>query len=125
MLDIGVARLDIRPLVWAAAHEGGTMTRTINHRPRAGTLHLIDAENLAGDPFAARDETLEILDRYGHLARHAEDDLAFVAANPWLLKGIVFDLPFPARPRCASGPDGADLALLAEAPQEWVCRRFR
>lgn len=93
-------------------------------KQRAGSLHLVDPENLAGDAFAPRSDTLVALDRYSRVAGYAEGDLAYVAGNRWLLEEAVFELPFTARVRWASGIDGADLALLAEAPAEWVCRRF-
>lgn len=87
-------------------------------------IHLIDIENLAGDPFVAAPEALTRLEQYRQIAQHGEGDLTVVAANRYLLDDIVFDMPFTALFRRATGRDGADLALLGEAPADWVCRRF-
>jgi hypothetical protein len=92
---------------------------------KAGTLHLIDAENLAGDPYARRDTTLEVLLKFSRIADYSDGDLAYLAGNRYLLDPVIFDLPLTARSRHASGPDGADKVLLADAPTDWVCRRFR
>jgi hypothetical protein len=88
------------------------------------TLHLVDVENLAGDAYPTTDRALAVLHDYATSAGHCDGDLAFLAANRHLLHSIVFDLPFACRPSTASGPDGADLALLDAAPPAWVCRRF-
>jgi hypothetical protein len=107
-----------------AGEEGRKMsTKTI--RRRAGTLHLVDAENLVGDPFAEPEETHAAIRAFEQVAGLCDDDLVFIAANHHLLKPVVFDIPFTARVRHAKGRDGADRALLDDAPAEWVCRRFR
>lgn len=89
------------------------------------TLHIVDIENLAGDayppPWAAR----WALTAYGQVSGHRTGDLAYVAANRYLLAGIGFHKPFSCQLRTASGPDGADLALIDAAPSSWVGTRFR
>jgi hypothetical protein len=98
---------------------------TETKRRRAGTLHLVDAENLVGDPFAQPEATHAAIRAFDELADLGDYDLVFVAANRYLINPVVFDIPFTARVRHAKGRDGADRALLDDAPAEWVCRRFR
>lgn len=92
--------------------------------PTQRTLHLIDLENLAGDPYAAEPVVRAVLDAYLEAARWQRGDIVFIAANRWLIMQCCWTLPVDASVRTASGPDGADNALLAAAPPEWVARRF-
>jgi hypothetical protein len=89
-----------------------------------GAIHLIDIENLAGSAYPQPHDAIATLRSYAVDADHRNGDLAFLAANRYLLHSIVFDVPFTCRPTAASGPDGADLALLAAAPIDWVRKRF-
>lgn len=104
--------------------------RTITERNRpvtptsAGrTLHLIDVENLAGLAWPTEAEVGAALDRYRAAVTVAPWDQVVLAANRttaasagWVWPGVLV--------RAASGPDGADLSLLAEADPEHVARRF-
>ena len=105
-------------------HLGDAMCKGRSRR-RAGALHLVDAENLAGDPFSSRASALTAIHEFADLAGAGSDDLTFISGNRFLLDDVVFELPFTARVRHASGPDGADRSLLADASPDWVCRRFR
>ncbi|WP_421118598.1 NYN domain-containing protein [Aquihabitans daechungensis] len=87
------------------------------------TLHLIDVENLIGDPMASDEEVTSVIAAYKQAAGVRPGDLAVVASNGRL--AMAAGLAWPgALLRVGRGPDGADLALLAEAPVEDVARRF-
>jgi hypothetical protein len=88
------------------------------------TLHLVDIENLVGDPFATKAEALGAFERYLELAGYRDGDQVIVAANPGLIREIGFDLPVPCNLHAACGEDGADLILLAQAEPGWVANRF-
>src|SRR6476619_3167976 len=88
------------------------------------TLHLVDIENLAGDPFATKADVLDALDGYLEVAGYRDGDSVIVAANPGLIREIAFDLPMACNVHAARGKDGADLILLAQAEPGWVAERF-
>jgi hypothetical protein len=88
------------------------------------TLHLVDLENLLGDPGADAATALAMLDTYLHVAHWHVDDHVILATNPWLMTKIAFDLPIPLNAHAAHGPDGADLMLLSLAPPELVVKRY-
>jgi hypothetical protein len=87
------------------------------------TLHLVDIENLLGAPRASAADVADVLDRYLELAGWRWGDIVNVAANPGLALEFAWNLPVDASLHTASGPDGADLALLAHAAPEFVERR--
>jgi hypothetical protein len=87
------------------------------------TLHLIDIENLLGRPRAHAGTVAAVLDCYLSLAGWRPGDIVNIAANPALALEFGWDLPIEASLHTASGPDGADLALLAHAAPEFVERR--
>jgi hypothetical protein len=88
------------------------------------TLHLVDLENLIGDPHADAPTALATFAAYLDVARWLPDDHVIIATNPWMMGKIVFDLPVPASPHAVHGHDGADLMLLSLSPPEWVAKRF-
>jgi hypothetical protein len=98
-----------------------TTAETVSGR----TLHLIDLENLAGDPAADPETALRTFDRYLALACWQDGDLVYVATNPALASQICWDMPIKCNFRTACGPDGADNALLRNASPEFVARRVR
>lgn len=100
------------------------MTKTLT-RTATRTLHLVDIENLVGDPKAPAAEVLAALDRYLTLAAWREGDQVILAANPGLLSNVAFDLPIACNPHAVRGTDGADLMLLSHAEPSWVASRFR
>src|SRR6476469_9182270 len=79
------------------------------------TLHLVDIENLVGDPKAPTTVVLDVLSRYLELADHRDGDHVVIAANPGLIRQIGFDLPVPCNVHAARGENGADMVLLAQA----------
>jgi hypothetical protein len=88
------------------------------------TLHLVDIENLVGDPYATKGEALAAFDRYLETAGYRDGDQVILAANPALIREIAFDLPVPCNVHAARGENGADLILLAQAEPGWVSDRF-
>src|SRR4051812_14471354 len=100
-----------------------TVTRTTTTR----TLHLVDLENLVGDPMAsgaAALDALDALDRYLTTAGHQDGDHVVLAANPGLVRTVMFDLPVPCNAHAVPGTDGADLMLLEQAEPGFVAARF-
>jgi hypothetical protein len=89
---------------------------------RTRTLHLVDIENLIGDPYADGDVAVDAFDRYLELAGWEVGDLLYVAANPRLAFEFGVRRPDVAM-RSGVGPDAADMLLLAQAAPEFVVRR--
>ena len=88
------------------------------------TLHLVDLENLLGDPRAEADVALATFSAYLDVAGWQADDHVILATNPWLMTKIAFDLPVPASRHAVHGRDGADTMLLSLAPTELVVKRY-
>jgi hypothetical protein len=82
----------------------------------------VDVENLLGDPHGSDAAVREVLAQYRD--RHVRGrDQVIIAANPNL--GLKAKLAYPeALVRWATGPDGADNALLAEASPADIAGRF-
>ncbi len=93
----------------------GTAPRTSPFNPRTRTLHLIDIENLLGNPDASALEAEDVLDRYLESAAWQPGDLVTIAANAHLATRFMFRPPVECSLHSANGPDGADLMLLAHA----------
>jgi hypothetical protein len=96
----------------------GMTTVTDIATARKRTLHLVDIENLIGDPVATRPVVRATLDQYRGLAEWRPGDHAIVAANPGLLRELAFAPGFECATRAVRGHDAADLYLLAGAPPE-------
>jgi hypothetical protein len=88
------------------------------------SLHLVDLENLVGDPFAPGPVALETFERYLAVAGWVRGDHLIVASNPAMMGKVVFDLPVACNMHAACGRDGADLKLLSLAPAALVARRY-
>ena len=88
------------------------------------SLHLVDIENLVGDPRADGAAVLATLDRYLSAARWIPGDHVILAANPRLMEKVIFDLPVPANVHCAPGRDGADGKLLDAVHPHTICTRY-
>jgi uncharacterized LabA/DUF88 family protein len=90
------------------------------------SLHLIDIENLLGDPFC---QDLDLIrttfETYARITNWQPEDQVLIAANRWLYSHLLFPLrSWKCRLFTASGPNGADLRLLREAEQETLVRQF-
>ncbi len=88
------------------------------------SLHLVDLENLVGNPRATGPVVRHTFDRYLALADWQCGDHVIVASNPWLIREMCFDLPVPCNVHAAHGEDGADLMLLSHAPPELIVKRY-
>jgi hypothetical protein len=105
---------------------GRPAPRGARHGTRAAgprSLHLVDLENLVGGPRRAGQWLRPTVHAYEAVAPVGPADQVIAAADITLWRRSAFDLPgwryLPGR-----GPDGADRALLDEAPPAWVADRF-
>jgi hypothetical protein len=88
------------------------------------SLHLVDLENLVGDPFAPAPLVHGTLTRYLAVAGWSPGDQVIVASNAKLIRKVVFDLPVPCNVHAANGRDGADEILLSLASAAMVANRY-
>jgi len=102
--------------------QGALMTTSSNTSSRS--LHLVDLENLVGDPRADAVPALDTFRGYLAAAHWHEGDHLIVACNPWLMTKIAFDLPSACSKHAVHGRDGADIMLLSLAPPELVVKRY-
>jgi NYN domain len=93
-------------------------------RIRGRALHLVDLENLLGDPDACCSEVEEVLESFILAAAVGPDDLVKVAVNHRLYRKACLPLDRGWDIKLASGPDAADHVLLDAAPLGWVTERF-
>ena len=100
------------------------MTAVLPTAIQTRSLHLVDLENLVGDPLASGPVALRALDEYLALSGWQPGDEVILAANPGLLSTVVFDLPVPCNVHAVTGKDAADLMLLAYAEPTRVAARF-
>src|SRR5262249_21303868 len=109
------ATANIRP----AANVGRTVRRPFPAR----TLHLVDIENLVGTGLPAEWEVAAIRQTYASRVGIAEMDQVVIGCNHKALTSAWFGWP-GARCLVRSGPDGADIELLAVISTEDVAARF-
>jgi len=88
------------------------------------SLHLVDLENLVGDPRAEAEPALATFAEYLDTSKWQPGDHVILATNPWLMAKIAFDLPVSASRHAVHGHDGADIMLLSLAPPELVVKRY-
>jgi len=87
------------------------------------SLHLVDIENLAGGPSRVGQWFSPAVREYLAVAEPGDADQMITAADVTLWRRTAFDVPI-GRYLPGRGPDGADRALLAAAPADWVAQRF-
>lgn len=97
---------------------------TTSSVPSQRSLHLLDLENLVGDPRATAPLVHATLMRYLRAARWRPGDHVIIASNPGLMRHVVFEPPVPWNAHATWGPDGADVMLLSLAPPELVVRCY-
>lgn len=100
------------------------MTTSSSSPTSLRTLHLLDLENLLGDPRADAERALAMFADYLDVARWQPGDHVILATNPWLMTKIAFDLPVECNRHAVHGRDGADTMLLSLAPAEVVTKRY-
>jgi len=108
-------------------------TSRTRHQPRkrhqrrppypARTLHLIDIENLAGTGGPDREQVGDLYSRYRLRIGLGAMDQVVIAASHLTIRRTGHCWP-GARCLIRSGPDGADLELLAVIEHERVAERF-
>ena len=98
------------------SHRTGGETMTTSSITSRRSLHLVDLENLVGDPRAGgatgarrRSTTTSTRPLAARRSRHRRH-------QPVADGRIAFDLPVPANLHAVHGPDGADTMLLALGP---------
>jgi hypothetical protein len=89
----------------------------------ARRLHLVDIENLAGDPRPSLSQVRQALGLYADCLAFGAMDQVEVASSHLTLLNAALGWPH-AHYRVRSGPDGADLALLDVLQHENVAQRF-
>lgn len=90
--------------------------------PTGRSLHLIDIENLLGDPRSSEPQVEAAVNAYRRKFVRPGDQ-AVIAANPRMALAVKGAWP-GALVRVGHGKDGADHALLREAHPDDVARRF-
>ena len=86
-------------------------------------LHLIDIENLLGNPRPDAESVCQARDAYESQVLVGKDDLVVVACNHGCALSVGLSYK-GARLIVRSGPDGADLALLEVLDEGDVAERF-
>lgn len=99
----------------------------VARRGKNRTLHLVDIENLVGEPIAWTDKNVEaVFFEYLQEANWQPGDSLVVASNPELMGRLAFKLSaIPHRSLCATGPDAADNLLINAVPAEIADRYGR
>jgi len=103
--------------------DNGPQRAGARRRFPARRLHLIDIENLTGDPLPSLGQVRRVLGRYTDCLAFGPMDQVEVASSHLTLLNAALGWP-RAHYRVRSGPDGADLALLDVLRHENVAGRF-
>lgn len=93
-------------------------------RPAERSIHLVDVENLVGAPNPRPDEVRTVGSLFDEVAGIAAGDQTVIASSHYCAKEVWFGWDPAARRLVQSGPDGADLALLAVVAHERLAERF-
>lgn len=88
------------------------------------TLHIIDIENVMGNPRAGTTAVAEAFRAYLARAGYRPGDLVVVAANPELAFAIEAAAPVPHCLWTRPGTDGADSILVERVSKEFATARF-
>jgi hypothetical protein len=109
----------------ATHRQGGSMSAS--HRtsqPVHRTLHVVDLENLVGDPRATGAVVGDTFRAYLDAAGWQPGDHVIVASNPCLVREFAFHVDVPCNVHACRGTDGADMMLLSLAAPDFVARRY-
>lgn len=103
----------------------GESPQRVSTRSRfpARRLHVVDVENLAGDPLPSLCQVREAQGLYADCLGFGPMDQVEVASSHLTLLNAGLGWPH-AHYRVRSGPDGADLALLDVLRNENIAKRF-
>lgn len=86
-------------------------------------MHLVDIENLVGDPMAGPDAVLEGFEAFCKAAELGTFDHVVVACNPRMAGSCAWRLA-SCRVLPATGPDGADERLVSYVGVDMVIHRY-
>lgn len=89
----------------------------------ARAVHLVDAENLLGTAAPRPADVRQLVARYADVIGFGPMDQVVIACSHLAFKTIGFCWPGPQY-LLRSGPDGADLALLAVLAHDHIAARF-
>ena len=89
----------------------------------ARAVHLVDAENLLGTATPRPADVRQLATRYADVIGFGPMDQVVIACSHLAFKTIGFCWPGPQY-LLRSGPDGADLALLAVLQHDHIAARF-
>jgi hypothetical protein len=92
--------------------------------PGIRAVHLLDAENLLGTPAPSPAQVRQLISRYAAHVGFGPMDQVIIACSHRAFQTIGFCWPGPQY-LLRSGPDGADLALLAVLDTGHIAARFR
>ena len=92
--------------------------------PIGRTLHLVDLENVIGDPWAEGPRVADAYEEVLVRGLHRAGDLVVVAVNPGMAQHFAFTDHTPCQLLVRRGRDGADLALLGWGSPAFVAARF-
>lgn len=92
--------------------------------PVGRALHLVDLENVIGDPRAHGPGVARAYEAVLRTGNHRCGDLVVVAANARMLAQLAFTPHTACQLMVGSGPDGADLRLMAWGSPAWIAQRF-
>jgi hypothetical protein len=112
------SRIRYRP----AALYSGSMTAG-QPVPRTRAVHLVDAENLLGTPVPEPAQVRQLISRYAARVGLGPMDQVIIACSHLAFRTVGFCWPGPQY-LLRSGPDGADLALLAILDTGHIAARF-
>ena len=93
-------------------------------QPTSRALHLVDVENLLGTPRPDPNAVGPLARLYGEVAGLGPRDHVVLASSHCCAAAVWFTWPDGVRRLLASGPDGADNALLAVLASERAAERF-
>ena len=111
-------------LVGSYGSARGVRFPAARHRFPVRRLHLVDIENLVGDPRPSLSQVRQVRSLYAScLAFGAMDQVEVAASSHRTLENAAFGWP-RVHYRARYGPDGADLALLDVLQHEDVAGRF-
>ena len=93
-------------------------------QPASRSLHLVDVENLLGTPRPLQSDVMPLAAEYAELAGIGPRDHVVIASSHICASTVWYEWPGAARRLLASGPDGADNALLGVLACEQAAQRF-
>ena len=121
VLEVGDEGLEDRPRRISPDHRTRSGHR---HVPEGRTLHLVDIENLVGDPFAPPTEVVQRIREYLVAADWRDGDHVVVAGHPDLLMAARNVQGLGFRALAGYGKDGADNALLGASDESFTASRY-